>query len=84
MQTLPADDISPEVTALLNRQAVAYNEACDRMDRARRGCQKAKREAERIIRQADEELNAADVGLAACEQSPGIPLTQYRERTWTR
>ena len=56
----------------------AYDEACDRMDAARRNCQHAKREAERIIREADEEYDAADANLARYERSPGLPLEQYR------
>ena len=57
----------------------AYEQAIERMEAARRAWTHAKREAERIIRQADDEFYAAETALAACEQSPGIPLAQYRE-----
>ena len=54
----------------------AYDLACDRMELARRNCQKAKREAERLIRQADAEWEAADADLRRLEWSPGNPLPE--------
>lgn len=55
----------------------AYDQACDRMEAARRSCRHAKREAERIIRAADDEWNAADANLARYERAPGLPLDEY-------
>jgi hypothetical protein len=56
----------------------AYEAACDRMEAARRRCQKAKRLAERIVRDAEDEWAAADAALTRCESRAGIPLPEYR------
>lgn len=58
----------------------AYEEACERFDRASDNWPKAKAEAERIVREADEEYEAAWANLRRYESSPGLPLPQYREQ----
>ena len=56
-----------------------YEAACDRFNRASVNYPKAKAEAERIVREAEEEREAAQANLARYEQSPGIPLPQWRD-----
>lgn|SRR5487761_935269 len=55
-----------------------YEAACERFNRASANWPKAKAEAEQLLREADDEWNAARANLRQYEQSPGIPLPQYR------
>lgn len=70
-------------TALLAAAAAAdaanpYEQACDRMETARRNCREAKVEAERILRETEDEYAAALDNLRQYESQPGIPRPEYR------
>jgi hypothetical protein len=57
----------------------AYEQACERFNRANAAYPEAKNEAERILEAAEEEWNAALANLRQYESQPGIPLPEFRE-----
>ena len=57
----------------------AYEEACERFERANQNYPVIKAHADLLLREANDEWDAAQDNLRQYESQPGIPLPQYRQ-----